>query len=392
MRLLTRTTLPFYLSILIIALFTACDISSNNDDDLIDPPETYEFTRDGESTVSYPGQSDRLNMVAEMKSYVSTANSGEIISEQDLLDMFENTNGNGGGNFSFISDRQLKNKTFAPDLDDRLFEDIFAAAAAASENGSNGVEATDGTAGLIEREHSGSDILVDEKGREFTQLIEKGLMGAVFYNQIFNVYLTDDRIGPNVENEEPAEGKNYTPKEHHFDEAYGYFDAPVDFHSDWPESREDELRYWNNYSNTVDNVANGELGTNDRIMNAFIEGRTAIVNKDQPELNEQVDILYEQLELVAAATAVHYINSTLSHLSTGDQGEALHTLSEAWAFVNALKYSPRKKISLDEINQILNSDFGDNGNFWNATSGGLNNAKSTLVEIYPDLEPVEDQL
>lgn len=370
-------------------LFTGCDVTDSDDgDDTIDQPETYEFTRDGESTVAYPGQTDRLDMVEEMKAYIATANDGKVISEQALLDMFENTNDNGGGHFSFTSDRQLKNKTFAPDLDNNLFEGFFADAETASEYGSEGVRAEKGQAGLIEREDSGSDILVDEKGREFTQLIEKGLMGAVFYNQIFNVYLTDERIGPNVENEQTREGTNYTDKEHHFDEAYGYFDAPVDFESDWPESRTDELRFWNKYSNGSDE----QLGFNDTIMDAFIAGRTAIVNDNQSELDQQVDVLYESLELLAAATAVHYINDTLSHLNSENIGEAFHTLSEAWAFVNALKYSPEREISLEQIDQILNTDFGENGNFWNVTDSGLNNAKSTLVEIYPELESVQNQL
>lgn len=387
-----RTTLtnPLILSIIILSLLvTSCDISDSNDDnDTIEPPENYEFTRNGESTVAYPGQTDRLNMVEEMKSYIATANSGEVIFEQDLLDMFENKDGNGGGHFSFTSDRQLKNKTFAPDLDNNLFEDIFADAEAASENGNTGVRAQNGIAGLMEREDSGSDILVDEKGREFTQLVEKGLMGAVFYNQIFNVYLTDERIGPDVENEELREGTNYTDKEHHFDEAYGYFDAPVDFESDWPDSRTDELRFWSKYSNGSDE----QLGFNDTVMDAFILGRTAIVNDNQNELNQQVDVLYETLELISAATAVHYINSTIQHFNNNNRGEAHHALSEAWAFVNALKYSPRRKITLEQIDQILNNDFGENGNFWNVGSTGLDNAKSTLVDTYSDLEPVQDQL
>jgi len=302
--------------------------------------------------------------------------------------MYENTGGNGGGNFSFTSDRQLKNKTFAPDRDANLFTGIFADAQAASENGNTGVPAQNGVAGLIERENSGNDILVDAKGREFTQLIEKGLMGAVFFNQIYNVYLTDDRIGPAVENEVLEDGENYTAKEHHFDEAFGYFGAPVDFSSPWPEAREDEARFWAHYAD----VSDDQIPFIQTLMDSFLRGRTAIVNKDQSALNDEVDNLYENLELLAAATTVHYINSTLSELSSNNRGEAFHTLSEAWAFANALKYSPRRKISLDEIDQILNTDFGENGNFWNVTADGLNNAKATLVTIYPDLEPVQDQL
>ncbi|MEL7833675.1 DUF4856 domain-containing protein [Fodinibius sp. Rm-B-1B1-1] len=387
-----RTQLLITVPMLAIALLiSSCDISGSDgdNDNTIQAPDNYEFTRNGESTVAYPGQNDRLDMVEEMKAYIATANDGEILSEQALNDMFENTGGNGGEHFSFDSEKQLKNKTFGPDLDNNLFENIFADAEAASENGSAGIRANEnGTAGLMEREDSGNDILVDEKGREFTQLVEKGLMGAVFYNQIFNAYLTDEKIGPNIENSETEEGANYTAKEHHFDEAFGYFNAPADFESDWPDDRSNELRFWSKYSNGSD----AQLGFNDTIMDAFIMGRTAIVNDDQSELNNQVNVLYEELELLSAATAVHYINSTLGHLNNGNRGEAHHALSEAWAFVNALKYSPVKKITPEQINQIINTDFGDNGNFWNVTPEGLNNAKSTLVETYPDLESVQGQL
>ena len=371
---------------------SACNIFDSNSNNDLEVPETYQFSRDGESSVAFPGQNDRLAMVEEMDSYLGNGDAGELLSEQDLIDMFENTGNNGGGNFSFTSDRQLKNKTFAPDLDANLFGDLFARAESASENGNNGMTATNGVAGLLERENSGNTILVDENGREFAQFIEKGLMGAVFFNQIFNVYLTNDRIGPDVENDELREGENYTDKEHHFDEAYGYWNAPRDFTSPWPESREGEDRFWSHYSNVVDNVSNGELGTNQIIQDAFIRGRTAIVNDDQEALNEQVDILYENLELVAAATAVHYINSTLAHLGNNNNGEAFHTLSEAWAFTNAIKYSPRRKLSLSEIEQINETDFGENGNFWNVTTTGLNNAKSKLVDTYPELESVQDDL
>ncbi|HUF07681.1 MAG TPA: DUF4856 domain-containing protein [Rhodothermales bacterium] len=359
---------------------------------LIDTPETYSFTRNGESTVSHSGQNDRLNMVQEMKAYLTTGDAGGQMSEQVLLDMFANTGGNGGGRFSFTSDRQLKDKTFAPDLDDRLFENLFASAAAASGNGNSGTSASKGTAGLIAREDNGKTILVDEKGREFTQLIEKGLMGAVFYSQIFNAYLTDNRIGELVENVEPAPGESYTPMEHHWDEAFGYWNPPLDFTSQWPEARKGELRFWTNYSNVVENVGGGQLGTNSIIMDAFKEGRTAIVNNDPISKNDQRDILYEYLELVAAATAVHYINDTLGHLDAGKTGEALHTLSEAWAFVNSLRYSPRRSITLAQVNEIQIVDFGADGNFWDVTPAGLNKAKATLVGTYSKLASVQNDL
>ncbi len=359
---------------------------------VIDTPATYTFTRNGESSVSYSGQTERLDQLEEIKEYLKLADAGGVISAQALLDMFANTGDNDGGHFSFSSTKQLKDKTFVPDLDVQLFEDLIARAAAASVDGSGGAVASNGTAGLITRENSGSTILVDENGREFTQLIEKGLMGAVFYNQIYNTYLTADRIGDTVENVVLAEGKNYTAMEHHWDEAFGYWDPPVDFTSAWPAERASEDRFWSHYSNTVDNVSNGLLGTNDLLMTAFKEGRAAIVNNDVVTRDAQRDVLYQGLELVAAATAVHYINDTIEFLGEGNTGEAFHVLSEAWAFTNALRYNPQRSMSLEDIETIMESDFGADGNFWNATVLGLNTAKSKLVTVFPDLAPVQDEL
>ncbi|MFK7847499.1 MAG: DUF4856 domain-containing protein [Rhodothermales bacterium] len=359
---------------------------------LIDTPATYAFTRAGTSTVSYSGQVERLDQLEEIKEYLKTADAGGVISEQALLDMFANTGDNGGGRFSFSSTKQLKNKTFSPDLDALLFEDLFTDAAKASVDGNAGVLAANGIAGLITREVNGSTILVDGNGREFTQLIEKGLMGAVFYNQIFNTYLSDDRTGDAVENTALTDGKNYTLMEHHWDEAFGYWDPPLDFASPWPAERGAEDRFWSHYSNVVDNVASGLLGTNDLIMTAYKEGRAAIVNNDLATKNAQRNALFEHLELVAAATAVHYLNSAIGFLGQGQSGEAFHVLSEVWAFTNAIRYSPRRAISLTEIEEILGTDLGADGNFWNATALGLNTAKSKLVAAFPALAPVQDDL
>ena len=353
-------------------------------------PASYEFTRNGETTVSYSGQTDRLNMVAEIKSLVlAEGDAGNVISEQVLLDAFNNTNENGGGLFSFTSDRQLANKTFQPDLDNRLFEDLFASAAAASVEANGGAIAANGQAGLITRENSGNTILVDAHGREFTQLIEKGLMGAVFFNQIFNVYLTDGRIGPDVENVELREGSNYTDMEHHWDEAYGYFDAPVNFTSPWNKDTDGSLRFWSNYSNVVDAAY---PGINTAIMDAYKVGRTAIVNNDREGINTAREALYTNLELVTAGTAIHYINASLAALNEGNIGELFHVLSEVWAFTNAIRYQPSRRLDLASLEEIMETDLGAEGNFWNVTAEGLNKAKATLVSAYTEFESVKDDL
>jgi len=55
-------------------------------------------------------------------------------------------------------------------------------------------------------------------------------MGAVFYYNIAEVYTRPGKIGASVDNiiVTPEEG---TDMEHHWDEAFGYFGAPIDFSS-----------------------------------------------------------------------------------------------------------------------------------------------------------------
>ncbi len=351
-----------------------------------DIPAIYEFTRNGATTVSYSGQNERLDMLATIKStLLSAGDNGATISEQALLDAFNNVGGNGGGLFAFESTKQLRDKTFQPDLDDQLFEQLFADAAAAS---TAGQQASNGVAGLITRESNGNTVLVDANGREFTQLIEKGIMGAVFYNQIYNTYFSDARTGDDIENTILREGAIYNDMEHHWDEAFGYWNPPLDFTSDWPSERASEDRFWSHYSNTVD----PSLGTNSIIMEAFKEGRAAIVNNDLATKNTARNTVAENLELVAAATAVHYLNDALEAINNGSIGDAFHVMSEVWAFTNALRYNPNRKLSLDDIDEIMNQDLGADGNFWNVTPEGLNKAKATLVGAYEKLTPVQDEL
>ena len=104
--------------------------------------------------------------------------------------------------------------------------------------------------------------------------------------------------------------------EHHWDEAYGYFDAPLTFTSPWNKDTDGALRFWNNYSNTVDAAY---PGINQRIMEAYISGRTAVVNNDREGIDAARAALYENLELVAAGTAIHYINSSLAALTKAIQ-------------------------------------------------------------------------
>jgi hypothetical protein len=83
----------FKLLLLVIPiLFISCD---NDDDDIAIPvvaPDNYEFLRDGASTVSFSGQTARLNMADEIYSALNT----NTFTKSQLMTMFNDGTGFAG--------------------------------------------------------------------------------------------------------------------------------------------------------------------------------------------------------------------------------------------------------------------------------------------------------
>ncbi len=337
-------------------------------DEDIKVPNTYSFTdENGNNTVSYGGQTDRLNQLGEMTTYMKSGTAAEL--DVTVLNaMFANEGDNGGGNFSFSSSKQLKNKCLTIDVP--LFEGYLAELADASV--SFGIEAEAGVAGTLSS--GSSTYLFASNGIEYTQLIEKGLMGAVFLNQATNTYFGDGKM--NVDNSTavaPADGKYYTEMEHHWDEAFGYFGAPEDFPTNTT-----GLRFWAKYCNSQD----ANLGCNAKLMNAFLKGRAVINQKaDLSIRNEQITIIRKEWERVSASQAVTYLEGAKANFGT-DNAKYLHELSEAYAFILNLKYAPLETRVIDfaTINNLLEDVIGDN--FWAVTIVDLNTAINTLNDTY----------
>lgn len=326
-------------------------------------PSTYTFTN-----VSYSGQTDRLNMLEEMTTYMKTGNtSGTVLDAQLLKDMYANEN----NPFSFTSTKQLKSKTFSLDVDQfETYMDNIATASQSTVAGSNGV------AGVVESNDGSKKYLFDENGIEYTQLIEKELMGAVFYYQATSVYLSEDRIGAAVDNETITEGEG-TDMEHHWDEAFGYLGVPTDF-----PTNTDGVRFHGKYCNSRDAL----MGTNSTLMDAFILGRAAISEKDMDVKDSQVPIIRDTWEDVIAGTAIHYLNGGNTDLA--DDALRNHQLSEAIAFTKALKYNVTKRITDAQIQEVLDL-IGTN--LYEVTSADLVEARDLLSGIY-GFDNIKEQL
>lgn len=330
-------------------------------------PSTYEFTdAAGNSTVNYSGQTERLDQLSEMVTLMKSGTT-QVVSAQDLKDMFANTGGNGAGNFSFTSTKQLKDKCFALDVD--LFEDWMDSLALASADFAT--TASNGQAGVLTS--GSSSYLVGANGMEYVQLIEKGLMGAVFMNQALNHYFGEAQM--NVDNTsavDPSTGKYYTQMEHHWDEAFGYFGVPVDF----PTSPSN--RFWGKYCASQD----ATLGSNEVMMNNFLKGRAAISNglhiyTDRDAAIQQIRLMWEN---ISAYQAMKYLDDAVGYFGN-DDAKFMHALSEAYAFARNLRYAPdaTRRMTQTEVTAMV-ALFGDN--FWELTVLDLQTIKAAIDAAY----------
>ena len=323
----TRNLFSFVLAMMIVAtsvLFTSC----NTDEvDLLDVPSTYMYTRDGLNTAVYSGQTERLDMLALMTTYLKTSNTvgSAALDANTLKNMFRNE----GSPFVGQSySKNLKSKCFPADtLMFLQFMDEAAVASAATGTASNG------TAGVLVDGSSDPTVgyRVDANGVEMTQVIEKGLMGSVFFYQVMEVYLSGERMGA-VGNSELVDGKNYTNMEHYFDETFGYFGAPVDFPNI---ATIDNARFWSKYCNSREDGLYS--GINNEIALAFRTARAAIVAKDYDARDEAIQTIQQKWAIVIAASAVSYLNQALSAAGT-DEYKRHHVMSEAVGFMLGLKY------------------------------------------------------
>ena len=326
-------------------------------------PTTYVFQdADGNSTVSYSGQTERLDQLSEIVTYVKSGISG-VIDAQVIKDAFANVGGDGNGFFTFSSTKQLKNKCFT--ADQATFEGFMDAAAASSLDFAS--TASSGQAGTISS--GSSTYLVDANGVENVQLIEKGLMGAVFMHQALNVYFGPDKM--NVDNTSAVDptgnpAKYYTVMEHHYDEAFGYFGVDIDFPTTIPG------RFWGKYSNKQDPTIN----CNADMMDNFLMGRAAISNNVLADRDAAIQSIRTEWEDISAYQAMNYIDDAIGYFGN-DNAKFLHALAEGWAFAWNLRYASEdtRRMSTAEHTTLM-AMFKTN--FWDMTVADLNAIKAEI--------------
>src|SRR5690606_6079654 len=224
---------------------------------------------------------------------------------------------------------------------------------------------------------------IDADGRNYRQLLQKFLFGAVAFSPATDDYLDDADAdhGINVDNEAPSgDGSAHSALEHHWDEGFGYFGAARDYLAYADEEiagrggRDDWQRYHDtsgdgaidlaaeyNYS-LAGYAAQRDLGSSPEaptdftgeIFGGLLAGRRLIAeaggnlsDEQMTQLKAYRDQAVLGWEKVLAANVIHYINETLRDMATFGANEysfsshASHW-SEAKGFALGLQFNPRK--------------------------------------------------
>ncbi len=325
-------------------------------------------------------------MLSEIVSYMQRTKEGESVDSEKLSNMLANLNDPFDQPDLNNSPTSLQDRLFQDDLP--FFQELFNNLDITSHDVEQfSTMAQPGIAGLINRT-GGSFYLIDQNGKAYSEIIEIGLMHSVFYYQIVAKLLSDAGTGDAVENTVLVEGKNYTLMEHSWDEAYGYLGFPINFPGESDVLPPSDDRFWAAYADDLNSL----LSVNQPLKDSYTRGRAAIAARMYEIKNEERSNIIYLHELISAATTVHYLNQAIADISIENYGELMYHMSMSYAFVRGFSFSPSAALSASEINLILNTHFGNNGNFWLTSEDGLQLAKSMIINAYPELETIADQL
>lgn len=231
------------------------------------------------------------------------------------------------------------------------------------------VAAVKGTAGYVTNA-TGTKYIVDAKGLETPQLIQKGLIGAFDLDYIGNVLLTK---GLEADNYTLVSGKNYTKLEQNWDEAYGSLTLnPIYLLGSTDAVRGTTESFLGSYIWEY-NKANYA-----KIYPAFLKGRAAIVNNDAAEIKAQALFIRTQIEYAIANSAWNYLKKWKDAATAGDNGAATHALGEGLGFIYSLRFATVTKADAKFSDDLITALVGTDGGAWDLTPAKVTAAQDAI--------------
>lgn len=332
-------------------------------------PTSYNFTG-----VDFTTSTQRIDMLGEMTTYIKTAHTTTqttqpVLNAQKLKDMYMNASSQfttTGLSASGINLMSQTSNAYSLQTDFNTYFDDAETASTLSALTPTVTTSANGTAGKIivgTRAY-----LINANGYEYKEILEKGIMGAVFYSEgttlLTNIATYDNNtlVG------------GITAQEKAWDEAFGYFGVPTTF-----PTYTVGVKNWGSYCNSVSNAldapsVNSSSSVNVIIMNAWLAGRAAISNKDTARRDAAKTTILNNWEKVGAARFISYMK--LAKTNVADAAQFAHLLSEGIGFIKAFKYNPSKTLTIAEIN-TLESYVGPNS--YNVTTSDIDLAIDFLA-------------
>ncbi len=395
-----KLSLAVFLSITIMSCSSDDDNSISPVNPIITAPATYSFSRDLENTVSYTGQTTRIEMASQtasaikdplktqaeldaMFSHIEGANDfedSEDLTELELNSSSKNVKSKTAASVDYFSSNTTVSNALKADFDGYIGEQV-------QEVFPNwGNVASAGNSGQLQENGGGSTRYINGKGLEYNQAFAKGLIGALITDQILNNYLSPSVLdaGDNIvnnDNDVLDEGKDYTTMEHKWDEAFGYlYGAEVDPQNNEPVLGVDD--FLNKYLAKVEGDPSF-AGIAGDIYDAFKLGRAAIVGKNYTLRDEQVSILREKISLIIAVRSVYYLQAGKRYLEENNPAKAFHNLSEGYGFIFSLQFTriPNTNspyFDKPQVDGFINQLMAGNG-FWDLTSGTLDQMSAQIA-------------
>jgi len=359
-------------------------------------PEEYSFTRNGLQTVYYTGQTARLKMATELKGHMN-----DNSKTKDQLDTMFNSGTGFTDSTLDSSGKKVGNKTASSPVASATVKPLFdgwiedftsnvAPAVTAGTTASSGVAGSytdtndDGT--------TGRTVKVNAKGFELNQIFSKGLIGAFQVDQIVNNYLSFSKLdGAREDNDNGVYGykndqaENYITKmEHYWDEGFGYlYGLDSQFKAGLGDAATGKdtanLNYYLNKVNSKE-----EPGISQKIYDAFIAGRAAIVAKDYDERDKQAAIVSAEISKVIGYKAESYLRDGAEDITNGKWADAHHALSEGYGFILGLQFTKNSGgnpyMTNEEVNSMLVRLTAGDGGFWERTPEELNTMADEIAQ------------
>ena len=345
----------------------------------VEIPYSYEFARAGKSTVSFSGQTARLNMADELYSALNT----NTFSKAKMLEMFNDGTGFADAALN-SSGKKMGNKTAASPLASATVKPQFDAMIADFADNvipNWATDASNGQAGVLT--DVARTIHVNAKGHEIDQTFIKGIIGAMTLDQIVNNYITPYQLDSGTRtadntNKTLSSGKDYTDMEHKWDEGFGYLygqevDATRLNLGTTPTGNGTTL---NKYFKKVN--ASSHPGMAIQVFDAFRRGRAYIVANQYDKRDEQAEIIKKELSKLIAQKAVDYINGYMSKIADGNTADAFHALSEGYGFVMSLQFTNDGTDTPYFSNSEVNAFLASMDNFWTVENSTLESIRDEV--------------